>query len=288
VHIRRAPTPARIQDGRTEYSEAARGLLSRAARWSGTYPQPVPITRDDAVCVRVWDWSETSQTVSLFGRGVGMLRCVAKGARREGAAFSGGLEVLTRGEMMVSIKGADALSLLTAWDLRETFPAARRGRSAFFAGFALLAIVQASVHDADPHPGLFDALVGSSRLLGSPDLDRIAVLRLLWAALDETGHRPELLADVRSGEPLTHAGVYGFVPRLGGLAKDGGGPDEVWRVRAETVGLLRGLDGAGPVAGDAATVRRAVQLLASYSRWVFGAEAPGLRAYLDFDAGAEG
>lgn len=247
----------------------------------------MPIAKDDAVCIRVWDWSETSQTVSIFGRETGLLRCVAKGSKRENSKFSGGLEVLTRAEMMASVKGAEALSLLTSWDLQETFPAVRRTRSSFYAGFALLAIIQHSVHDADPHPGLFDALIESARLLGSPASDRIAVLRLLWAALDETGHRPELRRDVRSGEPLVAASVYAFSPRMGGLFKDEPGPpgDEFWRVRAETVTVLRALadDPAAPIAAEEPAARRVVQLLASYFRRIFSADPPALRQYTDFD-----
>lgn len=248
----------------------------------------MPIVRDDAFCIRVWDWSETSQTVSLFGREIGMLRCVAKGARREKSAFSGGLEVLTRGEMLVSVKGAEALSILTSWDLRETFPSARRSLGTFRAGCALLAIVQHSVHDADPHPGLFDAMIESSRLLGTSDRDRAAVVRLLWAALADTGHRPELSRDVRDGSPLAESAVYGFMPRLGGLTRDGAPPtgDDTWRVRGETVTVLRGLaaDPTTPLRGDPAALGRAAGLMGSYFRWVFGADPPALRQYLEHDA----
>src|SRR4051812_20305466 len=66
---------------------------------------------DQAVCIRQWDWSETSQTVSLFGRETGVVRAIAKGSKREHSRFSGGLEVMTRGEMIVHIKAGDSLSL---------------------------------------------------------------------------------------------------------------------------------------------------------------------------------
>ena len=34
---------------------------------------------DQGVCIRHWDFSETSQTVSLFGRSLGVVRGLAKG-----------------------------------------------------------------------------------------------------------------------------------------------------------------------------------------------------------------
>ena len=81
--------------------------------------------RDQAICIRHWDWSETSQTVSLFCREHGLIRGVAKGAKREKSTFSGGLELMTRGEVVASLKNTDTLSTLTSWNLLETFSASR-------------------------------------------------------------------------------------------------------------------------------------------------------------------
>ncbi|HAC09503.1 MAG TPA: DNA repair protein RecO, partial [Phycisphaerales bacterium] len=53
----------------------------------------MPTIRDEAVCVRHWDFSETSQTVSLFLRDHGLVRGLAKGARRERGSFSGGFDL---------------------------------------------------------------------------------------------------------------------------------------------------------------------------------------------------
>ena len=64
----------------------------------------MPIIADTAICIRCWDFSETSQTVSLFTREHGVVRGLAKGAKREKGGFSGGLDVLTRGEMIASVK----------------------------------------------------------------------------------------------------------------------------------------------------------------------------------------
>src|SRR5262245_12470421 len=96
-----------------------------------------PIT-DQAICIRQWDWSETSQTVSLFSREHGILRAVAKGAKRENARFSGGLEVATRGEIIARIKPGDTLSLLIAWDLQEVFPGTRARLQSFHAAMLLM------------------------------------------------------------------------------------------------------------------------------------------------------
>jgi DNA repair protein RecO (recombination protein O) len=238
----------------------------------------VPLTTDQAICIRVWDWSETSQTVSLFGRQTGVIRGVAKGAKRENARFSGGLEVMTRGEFIASIKNTENLAVLTAWDLQETFPAARASLSAFYAGMSMLDLVHHAVKDHDPHPGLYDALIASLRELGEPERDRSALLWFLWTVLVETGHQPEVFHDAAGGD-LAAARSYAFSARLGGLTRDSQQGDGVWRVRAETVELMRGL-AAGAPEGDSATVERATKLLALYFREVFACELPSMRSLL--------
>lgn len=247
--------------------------------------------KDDAICIRQWDWSETSQTVSLFARDTGVMRGVAKGSKRENSRFSGGVEVLTRGAVVAIVKATDGLATLTAWDLQETFPAVRRTLGAFYAGMYIADLVHHAVRDSDPHPGLFDAMVAALRGLGTAQELHASVLRFQWAALVETGFKPELDRDVAAGGALMAAASYGFSPGLGGLVQvddEGGGrgiggrgPSMVWRVRAATVDLLRSLESgsAWPEASEK-TVARANRLLATYWREVLGAEIPSMGAYV--------
>jgi DNA repair protein RecO (recombination protein O) len=240
----------------------------------------VPTITDQAVCIRQWDWSETSQTVSLFAREQGLLRGVAKGSKRENSRFSGGLEVLTRGEVVAIVKPSSDMANLIAWDLQETFPALRQSLESFYCGMYMADLVQSAVTEHDPHPALFDALLESLRMLG-PGQDRSAVLGLQWATLNEAGYRPELTSDVTTGGPLKGSRTYTFLPRMGGFtAASGSSAGPAWRVRSETLELLRGL-GRGSDALTAAvpeTVNRASRLLALYLRDVLGREMPSMDA----------
>lgn len=265
----------------------------------------VPLTTDQAICIRVWDWSETSQTVSLFTREHGVLRCVAKGAKRDNGQFSGGLEVMTRGEAVVSIKSGGQMSLLTAWDLQEMFLAPKRSLSAFYQGLAMMDLLHHGVHEHDPHARLFDCALTSMRELDAQDETsrRGALLGLLWAVLDETGHRPEVQVHASSGVALPAQSSYVFAARLGGLVADGAAVDgPAWRVRSETVALLRALaqaadDGHPSEAGvgtegsckqgaavsreaNGETIDRATRLLALYFREVFAVEPSALKPWL--------
>lgn len=281
----------------------------------------MPLVHDEALCIRHWDWSETSQTISLFTREHGVIRCVAKGAKREKSNFSGGVELLTRAELVVSIKSTGALSLLTSWDLIETFSHARKSLGSFHAGMAILDVCQHSLHEGDPHPELYDAVVGAIRKLGNgaggagnggggdASSNRASVLAVLWAALYHTGHAPELQIDIHTSNPLAPSDVYHFMPALGGISAPSShtGHDAgavIWKVRASTIHLLRRLapDGTYDVESHtqedssvnheideqahveaARTAKRALALLFTYFQWVFNVEAVAIKSFIDLD-----
>ena len=262
----------------------------------------MPLISDQAVCIRHWDWSETSQTVSLFSRSHGVIRGIAKGSRREKSTFSGGIELMTRGEVVASLKNSDSLTTLTAWDLQETFSPARATLKGFYAGMAVLDVIQHSMMVGDPHPSLFDSMLGSLRAIGTEGSEQLAVTQVLWRALAETGHAPDLGRDVLSGEELAECAVYGFRPGLGGFSQDikpppasAEGPMQtMWKVRVETLEMLKMLGGlaAVPTAEhiaalakvcDAATSKRCIQLLLAYFRYVFSTDASGVTQFVDLE-----
>ncbi len=230
----------------------------------------MPAAADQAVCIRHWDWSETSQTVSLLTREYGLVRGLAKGSKREKSNFSGGIDLLTRGQALFILKPSTELATITAWDLQEIFPAIRRTLSTFYTAMYIADLVLHALHDRDPHPALFDHLLAALRGLGADAQNPVALLRFQWATLVETGYRPELDADVVAGGTLATAGTYSFAPRLGGFT--GAPASPAWKVRAETLGVLRAIDGPAAVPLQAAD--RANRLLAAYLREILGREVP--------------
>jgi DNA repair protein RecO (recombination protein O) len=241
----------------------------------------VPAAIDDAICIRHWDWSETSQTVSLLTRSHGVLRGIAKGSKRENAKFSGGIELLTRGQVLFIAKPTSELATLTEWDLAEIFPGLRLALRRFYAAMFVADLIQHSIQDHDPHPVAFDATLTCLRTLGAVDpgttsagIDE-ALARFQWALLTDTGYRPQLSTDVRTSVKLTSRERYIFAPHLGGLLD--APPDHsvpTWAVRSETIECLRTLtSGEHPephLPHSPETWERAARLLAAYFREVLG------------------
>lgn len=243
--------------------------------------------KDDGVAIRLWDFSETSQTAWIFTREHGLLRALAKGARRPRAPFSGGLDLLTRGELMAIVRPTSDLATLTAWDLLEVFWGARRSLPAHHASLYFADLVAHAITDHDPHPRLYDALleglraVGEERVRGAEEAADMAwtIATFQWATLVETGYRPVLGHDVGSGGALPEGETLGFDPAGGGLSSDPGpeGQRGAWRVRATTVECLRSLDAgerSRPAGIEVDPAVRSVRLLHAYLAHIAGREPP--------------
>lgn len=242
--------------------------------------------------IRVWDWSETSQTVSLFARTIGVFRGIAKGAKREKGRFSGGLELLTRGQIIAIRKPERDLATLTEWDLQEVFPRLRQNLTAHYAGMYLADLTHHALVPDDPHERLFDALLTSLREIGAGLDPLLVTMRYQWTTLDECGYRPRLGAAVPTtgANPSKPSAILGFDASSGALVRDPGAASSrasVWRIRGATADLLHLLDQnnqqaiAQRLSDDPDSVHRCCRLLASYLSSVLGRQTPSAAVLFD-------
>ncbi|MGI9012773.1 MAG: DNA repair protein RecO [Phycisphaerales bacterium] len=240
----------------------------------------MPSVSDEAICLRHWDFSETSQTVSLFTRELGMMRGLAKGARRERGNFSGGIDLLTRGNVALIIKPGRDLVTITEWNLIEAHWSLRQHLAPHRAALFMADLAQRMVHDHDPHPDLYDALAMSLAAMHNPEDVFTRLLPFLWALLTETGYQPQVntLADTAGHAIAPDVETLAFDPRAGGVVEDTGQPGR-WRVRRETVALLQQIAAGKCDAGqhDLAISERAARLLCAYIREILGMEPPTLK-----------
>ncbi len=243
--------------------------------------------KDIAIPIRTWDYSETSQTVSLFTRAHGVLRGLAKGAKREKGAFSGGIEVLTRGEIVALVKPGRDLATLTAWDLQELFPAIRKRIDANQTALYMVDLVNHMMTAGDPHPEAFDQLLVSVRALEDHVRVPGALLAFQWTLLREAGYQPELNRDAVTDQPLPDDDTWAFSPTAGGVAADTGTGDR-WRVRRTTIQLLRTLrdDPTGTDDATSMDLDRANRLLAAYLREILGEALPTMQLLFGPDIAA--
>ena len=254
----------------------------------------MPRIKDQAICIRHVDWSETSQVVTLLTEQHGKISGVAKGSKRMSpshvARFSGGIELLTLGQVVATLKSTVELASITEWDLQQTHRYLRQDLVDHQMGLYGADLAAALLADSDPHPASFAALRDFLVELGKSYGRATAVLRYQWRMLDDCGYRPELAKDVRIGQPLADAASYLFDAQGGGFTADAQaaeGPAETgpWRCRRQSLEILRRMaaDDSDPLRAIApADIERANRLLCVYARAILDRQLPTMTFMLDF------
>lgn len=248
----------------------------------------MPRFKDQAICIRHIDWSQTSQVVTLLTEQHGKLAGLARGSKRtspsSSARFSGGIELLTLGQAVGVIKATTDLASITEWDLQRAYPHLRRDLRAHQLGLYAADLVGAMLADRDPHPITFAAMAAFLDQITDVAMQSLGLLCLQWRVLDDCGFRPELERDVVSGQTLLCRATYRFDAQAGGLTMQSLSQDDLrgsWRVRHETVQVLRNLSGGDLAETEAIVINRANRLLCVYTRAILDRELPTMRFVLD-------
>lgn len=262
------------------------------------------LIEDQAICVRTWDWSETSQTAVMLTREHGMIRVLAKGSKRERSSFSGGLELCTQGSMASIVKPNSELALMTRWDLIGPMLGIRKHLKAYYCAVLGADLIPRLIQDHDPHAEVYDALYALLELCdsvghGAGSVESVEAEQLegvlawfLWTVLVAIGAMPIVDHDVLTGDKLVRADVYGFSPQLGGITQDPitqamhsqespkSAGEGVWRIRAQTVELMNALGEHPEVSRFIERPReqnlRLARLLGSYIRERVGTDIPAM------------
>jgi len=252
----------------------------------------MPRFKEQAVCIRLIDWSETSQIVALLTEGRGKIRGLAKGSKRMSpsaiARYSGGIELLTGGQAVGLIRPSTELANITEWDLQQPYHHLRSDFEAQQLALYAADLVNAMLAEHDPHPTVFEQLTTLLAALATtaPAEKACTLLRFQWRILVDCGYRPQLDRDTQTDRPLPDDQAYLFDPRTGGLTQDRNTPANgtvgPWRVRRQTVELLRQIaEDTDRSAADAETAERANRLLCVYARAILDRQLPTMSIVLD-------
>jgi DNA repair protein RecO (recombination protein O) len=190
----------------------------------------MPVCTDEAVVLRLSDYSETSQIVTLFAARAGLVRLIAKGSRRgTRRRFAPGLDLLEYGEVSYAPAHGDAgLGTLTEWVQRDAFTGLRVELVRQYGGLYAAELVSSLTEEYDPHSELFDALLellrgladrqGGSRQASQRPLEPVGVIvRFQRALLKAIGYAPVLASCVACGKPRVRGTRAYFSSSAGGL-----------------------------------------------------------------------
>lgn len=177
---------------------------------------------DEGVCLRVHDFSETSQVVGLLTRHHGLIPVIAKGVKRPApkshpGPISGPLDLLTSGEVVLIPAKANAeLGTLTAWNITDHRPLIRKDLAALQTAMLAADMTQLMLQPGDPHEGLYDELMATLDLVVTPERLRV-ILAYAKILLSATGYAPQFETCVSCGVLLASEAEVRFAPANGGL-----------------------------------------------------------------------
>ncbi|HTV47811.1 MAG TPA: DNA repair protein RecO [Phycisphaerae bacterium] len=178
--------------------------------------------KDEAICLRVIDFSETSQVVTLFVRAAGLISLLAKGVRkipvRSRTPLPEPLDLFSRGQVVfIPPRGSSQLGTLSAWQVFDHHPALRRSLKALYSAQITAEVTLLLLKENDPHPELFDQLRCALEVFPGPDSQRM-LLAYLKAALRLAGYQPRLDACCVCSKPVSASPALVFIPSLGGVS----------------------------------------------------------------------
>ncbi|MHC4500001.1 MAG: DNA repair protein RecO [Planctomycetota bacterium] len=201
------------------------------------------LTKDEAICIRALDYSETSQIVTFFTRETGKVSAIAKGSKRPKSAFDGPMEVFSYGKVVFSDSNKDKLATLTEFEQQPAFTHLSTNLFAFNCCLFAAELTEKMTEDYDPHPELFDSLLQLLQNVNERG-DALALLILFQLSLlKEVGLGPVVsaCANCKTKHEIrdTRYEVYFSSSANGLICRDceGNFPDKI-RITPESAGCL--------------------------------------------------
>ncbi|MFW6132682.1 MAG: DNA repair protein RecO [Planctomycetota bacterium] len=204
-------------------------------------------TRDQAICIRAVDYSETSQVLTFFTRAGGTVRLIAKGTKRPRSKSGGAVDLLGEGDLVYTARSCEALGTLVEFTETRSSAALRRDAARLNAALYMIELVGELMGPGDAHPASFDLLSRTLKRLGEPDAPVQAVLAYFqWLILRQAGLLGELTACVACGRAISGGGAAWFSSCEGGLLCGAceGAVSEKYRLDAAARAGLAALDAA--------------------------------------------
>lgn len=180
----------------------------------------MPLICDRAICVRKYEYSETSQILALLTAHHGLIRVIARGAHRTTKAgaskFDGGIDLLDEGDALFTDRLDKDLNTLAEWKLIDGHRGVRVAQRPLYLSLYLAEIVGNVFESHDSHPDVFDRLAATLRQLETPAIEESA-LAMVLDLLRDSGYAPSLEQCGVCERPTAGERVLYFSPSLGSV-----------------------------------------------------------------------
>jgi len=176
--------------------------------------------KTSGVVLRIAEYSESSQIVTLWTKEFGKLQGIAKGARRRKGGGGAGMDLLNLCEIVFVKKPSPALNIITSWQVADDFSGLRSDLGRLYAAMYAAEFVSSATDEDDAEPGIFRLLVSFLRALAAGASSYPALLRFELLLLEAIGLGPHVDTCVVCGRPLDKSAradkAARFSPAAGG------------------------------------------------------------------------
>jgi DNA repair protein RecO (recombination protein O) len=136
----------------------------------------------EAVNIRSINAGEADKIVTLFSKGHGKIRAVAKGAKRPTSKFGGRLEIFTYNHFQLAT--ARSLDIISQCETIESFYKLREDKEKLNAGFYIVKLIDIITEDRQRNDEVFDLLLEALYALQAP-VDTNVLLRAFEVKLSK-------------------------------------------------------------------------------------------------------
>jgi DNA repair protein RecO (recombination protein O) len=224
----------------------------------------VALVRSEGVVLKTHALGDTSRIVSVYTRDLGLLKMVAKGARKSPSRFGFSLEPLSRSRFVFYHKPDRDLHLLSSTDTLAPMGSRLADITRLAHAQAALELLDRLVWGEEPHPELFDLLVATLEADTVAPLEALPAITIAFQlqVASLLGYRPRLDACAGCGRPLSQERL--FSPARGGLMCESCAAAEPGMIKLSAdalAGLSLLLSRPVGEAGDYFEVKRAGEIL---------------------------
>ena len=195
--------------------------------------------RASAVVLRHSDWGEADRLLTLYTREQGMVRALAKGARKVTSRKAGHLQPFTHITVQLA-KGRDLLIITQVETVNAVLPLHDNLMKTGYAAYAIELLLRFSYEDEGANPSIFRLLVETLERLEKEDDAWLPLRYYEMRFLDAVGFRPQLFECVDSGREIRAEDQF-FSSLAGGVVcpRCGEGLPNLGKISLETLKYLR-------------------------------------------------
>ena len=150
------------------------------------------LTKDKAICIRVIDYSETSQIATFFTRENGKIDIIAKGSKRPKSSFGGPLEIFSCGQILFTYTPSKKLATLTEFEQSDDYSHISADLFTYNCSLLAAELLNNLTTEYNPHTNLFDSFLEFLQNINEIQDVLLSLILFQLALLKEVGLQPVL------------------------------------------------------------------------------------------------